>query len=70
MSVVLGQAFFSDLRTQVEGDVIVDDEDTLARIALLVPTLIDALNRTLPFTGEGLFALREAERTIQAVTGD
>lgn len=70
MSVVPGQAFFSDLRTQVEEDVIVDDEDTLARIALLVPTLIDALNRTLPFTGEGLFALREAERTIQAVTGD
>lgn len=70
MSVVPGQAFFSDLRTQVEEDVIVDDEDTLARIALLVPTLIDALNSTLPFTGEGLFALREAERTIQAVTGD
>lgn len=68
MSLFPGHAFFSDLRSQVDGDMIVDDEDTLARIALIVPSLIEALYRTLPFTNEGLPALRAAEQTILSVT--
>ena len=61
-------AFFDDLRQQVDQHIIVDDEDTLARVALLVPRLVDALRRTLPFTSEGLPALSEVEATILSVT--
>jgi len=67
MSLFAGTAFFSDLSSQIEQDVIVDDEETLARIAMVVPSLIDALYRTLPFTSEGLPALRAAEQAIASV---
>lgn len=60
-----GDAFFSDLQAQVEEDVIVEDEETLARIALLVPMLMDVLRRVDPQNPEAAAALAVAEETIR-----
>ena len=61
-------SFFDDLRAQVDQRIIVDDEETLARVALLVPVLLDALRRTLPDPDAGHPALLQAEETIRSVT--
>lgn len=65
MSLYSVKSFFADLDRQAEENIIVEDDETLLGLALLVPVLFEALERTLPFNPEGGSVLEQVTQRIR-----
>lgn len=62
--------FFDFLRTQVEEQSIVEDDLELAKLALLVPELCDALAKAQPLSDAGSSVLAKAMAVVDAIIAE
>lgn len=59
--------FFDLLNDQISENIIVEDELALARLAALLPGLLEAIRQTLEFTNVAEPALANALHKMQAI---
>lgn len=59
--------YFIGLAAQLHDECIVEDEDDLARLALLLPSLCDALRQADPVSAVAASALARAEQVMAEI---